>query len=565
MELESPFELVVLLRVTLVPLSSDVVVSRVVDPSEPFDVLDFTEDVDFFDPDEEDPDPDDVEDFGDADFVADGFDDWDFGAADLLLSADFALSADFDAEGSAAAFEPVRSAGWDAGESAVGFAADESLLDGFVASASSADSRVVVTSMADASADRVVVCVVRERSAGSARVERVVTEPVDGSTARARVVTAPVDGSVSVEELPSGDVVTRGVAAPDGAAPVVVVIPSDEPGGASVDAGPSVGIGQPSGWSPDPRFPAPLALVGASGESLPPVPGASVDPVPVAVASPGRSAVAGAAEEDGGSELLGPSIGIGQPSGATAGTATAGVCFASPPPSCFLAAPPSVPFFFGVSIFGSSTFGAAGASAFFGDPAFGSFGALAFGASAFFGAFASGTSACGASAFFGAFASGTSACGAAAVGASASPLRGRTPPSTWPGRSCTRGGAATDGLPGGGLDTPADGGTIGARGAAARGDGACAPGTIGASGGSQPDGVLDAGTGAFPRGRAPGSGIGVSGGASESSGAPGSDGAVPSAPPAAEPPPEGAGAAEVPRSAPGTLEPPPGTAPGPGP
>ena len=246
------------------------------------------------------------------------------------------------------------------------------VLDGSPASGASVDSRVVVTSTADASAERVVTWVVRDRAVGSVRLVRVVTEPVDGSTARARVVTTPVDGSVSVEELPSGDVVTRGADDRAGAAPVVVVIPSDEPGGASVDAGPSVGIGQPSGCAPDPVDAVPDPVVGASGESLPPVPGARVDPVPVAVASPGRSAVAGAADVDGGSELLGPSIGIGQPSGATAGTATAGVCAA---PSCSFAAPP-VSFCFGASgfvgasafspIFGSSIFGAAGASAFFG-------------------------------------------------------------------------------------------------------------------------------------------------------------------------------------------------------
>jgi hypothetical protein len=539
---------VTLLRVTLLPSPSEVVVSRTVEPPESFDVRDLTEDVDFFDPDEEDDDPDDFEDeaFDEADFEAGAFEDADFddaafeaedwvfelsdafGLSDAVALSEAELSADVDPDG-AAALEP----------------------DGSAASVPSVDSRVVVTSIADASAERVVVCVVRERSVGSVRVERVVTDPVDGSTARARVVTTPVDGSVSVEELPSGDVVTRGAAAPDGAAPVVVVIPSDDPGGASVDAGPSVGIGQPSGCAPDPFEARPEPVVGASGESLPPVPGARVDPVPVAVASPGRSAVAGAAdEEDGGSELLGPSIGIGQPSGATAGTATAGVCFA--PPSCPFAAPPSfffgVPpsFFFGVppgaSIFGSSTFGV---SAFFGGAASGSFGA---------------------SAFLGGFASGASACGAAAVRAPAPPWSrvGSTPPRTWPGRSCTRGGAAIEGLPGAGLDAPPEGGTIGASGAAALGDGACEPGTIGASGGSQPDGVLDAGAGALPRGRAPGSGIGVSGGASESSAGPGSDGAAAGAPPPAGPP-YGAGATEVPRSAPGAPAPGPTPVPGPGP
>jgi hypothetical protein len=339
---------VTLLRVTWLPSPSDVVVCRTVDPSEPFEVLDFTEDVDFFEPDEddvEDPDdfgagdfgagdfgPDDLElaDFGDADFGDADFGDADFGDADFG-DADFELADLLAGVLSADAFAP-----------------GSFVLDGSAASVSSVDSRVVVTSTAEASAERVEVCVVRERSVGSVRVERVVTEPVEGSTARARVVTTPVDGSVSVEELPSGDVVTRGADAPGGAAPVVVVIPSDEPGGASVEAGPSVGIGQPSGCAPGPVDAVPEPVVGASGESLPPVPGARVEPVPVAVASPGRSAVAGAAEADGGSELLGPSIGIGQPSGATAGTATSGVCVA--PPSCPPAAPPSC-FLFGASAF----------------------------------------------------------------------------------------------------------------------------------------------------------------------------------------------------------------------
>jgi hypothetical protein len=248
---------VTLLRVTLLPLPSDVVVSRTVDPSESFDVLDFTEDVDFFDPDEPEPE------------------DWDFElAADFELSADFDPDAfepddfdpdDFDAEDSAAAFEPVGCAAFDTDDSVD---ADVSFdAEGSVEAVPSVDSREVVTSTADASAERVVVWVVRERSVGSVRVERVVTAPVDGSTARARVVTTPVEGSVSVEELPSGDVVTRGAAEPVGAAPVVVVMPSDEPAGASVDAGPSVGIGQPSGCAPDPREPAPEPVFGASGES----------------------------------------------------------------------------------------------------------------------------------------------------------------------------------------------------------------------------------------------------------------------------------------------------------
>ena len=89
--------------------------------------------------------------------------------------------------------------------------------------------------------------------------------------------------------------------------------------------------------------------------------------MPVEVASPGRSAVVGA-DDDGGSELLGPSIGIGQPSGATAGTATAGVAFAgprsaAPPWSRSFAAPPPV------SAFAGSAFGW---SAFSGAPTFGS-------------------------------------------------------------------------------------------------------------------------------------------------------------------------------------------------
>jgi hypothetical protein len=345
---------VTLLRVTLLPSPSEVVVSRTVDPSDPFDVVDFTEEVDFFDPDDgafEDGSFDDavLEDgaFEDAVLEDAVLEPVDFGATVAFeLSVDVELSALLpspDAEDPAAVREPAGSVAFDADRSAVGFPPAGSVV--FVVSLPSADSRVVVTSTAEASAERVVICVVRERSDGSVRVERVVTDPVDGSTARARVVTTPVDGSVSVEELPSGDVATLGVAVPVGAAPVVVVIPSDEPAGASVEAGPRVGIGQPSGSWPDFFDAAPDPVPGASGEPLPPVPGASVDPVPVAVASPGRSAVAGAADEDGGSELLGPSIGMGQPSGATAGTATVGVCDAPAPP--FVAAPPSPPFFCG--------------------------------------------------------------------------------------------------------------------------------------------------------------------------------------------------------------------------
>jgi hypothetical protein len=79
---EPPSELVTLLRVTVLPLSSEVVVSRTVDPSEPFDVLVFTDDVDFplFDPDDFDPvDGDFVDDDlaaddpADEDLVAAGF------------------------------------------------------------------------------------------------------------------------------------------------------------------------------------------------------------------------------------------------------------------------------------------------------------------------------------------------------------------------------------------------------------------------------------------------------------------------------------------------------------
>jgi hypothetical protein len=196
---------VTLLRVTLLPSPSEVVVSRTVEPPGSFDVRDFTEDVDCFEP-EEDDDPDDFEagDFDDADlddadfeaadfeagaFEAEAFD----GAASELDDRDFALSEAFE-----------LSDAWV-------FSADVE-PDGSAASVSSVDSRVVVTSTADASAERVVVCVVRERSVGSLRVERVVTDPVDGSTTRARVVTTPVAGSASVEELPSGDVVTRGAA-----------------------------------------------------------------------------------------------------------------------------------------------------------------------------------------------------------------------------------------------------------------------------------------------------------------------------------------------------------------
>ncbi len=169
------------------------------------------------------------------------------------------------------------------------------------------------------------VCVVRERAVGSVRVERVVTEPETGPPRGRGWSRRPSTGRSRSTGCRRATSSPRGASVPVGAAPVVVVIPSDEPGGASVEAGPRVGIGQPSGWAPEPpREP----VVGASGESAPPVPGARVDPVPVAVASPGRSAVGGAADEDGGSELLGPSIGIGQPSGATAGTATAGVCAA---------------------------------------------------------------------------------------------------------------------------------------------------------------------------------------------------------------------------------------------
>ncbi len=285
----SPLDEVTLRLVTLLPSPSDVVVSFTVEPSEPFEVLDLTDELDD----------------RDVGFEVDGFDDDGF---------------DDDA------FD------------------DGALDDGafvVVASPSSVDSRVVVTSTLVASADRVVVCTVRDRLVGSVCVERVVTAPVPGSTLRLRVVVTPVVGSVAVVSgssaadgvvvgpvpgtwrrvavgssfavvlLPGARVALGAVPVVSVPArvpgPVVVVTASDDPGGASVAAEPRVGTGQPSGSAPPATVPAGVRV------------GVSVDPVPVEVASPGRSAVV--AEDDGPSELLGPSIGIGQPAGATAGRA----------------------------------------------------------------------------------------------------------------------------------------------------------------------------------------------------------------------------------------------------
>ncbi|MDL5160236.1 hypothetical protein [Actinomycetospora termitidis] len=174
---DSPSEDVTLRLVTLLPSSSEVVVSRTVDPSESFDVLDFTDELEdcFVDgeldledgwDDFELEDPEELDDEG---FDDEGFD-------DEVLADDeldgFALD---DLDDSDDGAEPV------------------------VRSSSSVDSRVVVTSTVDESADRVVVWMVRDRLPGSVLVDRVVTAPLPGSTERLRVVVTPVVGSVRVD------------------------------------------------------------------------------------------------------------------------------------------------------------------------------------------------------------------------------------------------------------------------------------------------------------------------------------------------------------------------------
>ncbi|HEY2221196.1 hypothetical protein, partial [Actinomycetospora sp.] len=246
------------------PSPSDVVVSFTVDPSDPFDVLDFTDELDDLELDDLALDDFALDDLALVDFALLDLALLDFEALEpaLLLGvsvvADFALGdfalGDFALD-EVSADVPVGSAladfvaavsddfapGFGVVAPAVLFAAVAlGSDDGPVAEpVSSVDSFAVVTSTVEASAERVVVCVVRSRVDGSVRVERVVTAPDDGSTERARVVTTPVDGSVT-EPDPSGAVVTCGPAVPVdavpvrepavpvGSAPVVVVIESDE-------------------------------------------------------------------------------------------------------------------------------------------------------------------------------------------------------------------------------------------------------------------------------------------------------------------------------------------------
>lgn len=231
MVLDSPSALVVLLRVTLLPLPSEVVVSLTVDPSDPFDVLVFTEELD--DDESDDVALVDLEDFEGCELdvpleldVALGA--CETGALELealelgafaavvsfeavvfeLAEVSFDGSVDVAAVGSALAGVPPGSAA-DAVVPPVVVA--PAVLFPAVASGPSVDSFVVVTSTVEASAERVVVWVVRSFDDGSVRVERVVTAPDDGSTERARVVTTPVEGSVD-DPVPSGAVVTCGAA-----------------------------------------------------------------------------------------------------------------------------------------------------------------------------------------------------------------------------------------------------------------------------------------------------------------------------------------------------------------
>lgn len=139
----SPSEEVTLRLVTLLPSPSDVVVSLTVDPSESFEVLDRTEEDD---------------------------------EREVGFSLGFSLERWVDDDGA------------------------------FVVVASSVDSRVVVTSTVEASADRVVVWTVRDRLVGSVCVARVVTAPLLGSTLRLRVVVTPVVGSVALVSGPSAAV-----------------------------------------------------------------------------------------------------------------------------------------------------------------------------------------------------------------------------------------------------------------------------------------------------------------------------------------------------------------------